>query len=356
MRILSVYIARTALISLGITLILFVGIELIFGLVNELRFVGKGDYGLGQAFIFLVLGVPQMLYQMFPMAALIGVLLGLGHLASHSELIVMQAAGLSPQKITWQLLKFALILVLIVWLFGEYVAPASDKLALRLKAQALSGGQTISTPNGTWMRQQKSFIHIQQMQIGGHLEGITFYEFNDDMQLQKAKFASYADYINDAWVLYDIQETLFLDDRTQSRKITQEYWQDGVDPNVLQVVGVKYLDELSLLRLIKTIRYRKSNNLDVRPYTLALWQKILQPVSVLVMLFIGAPAVFGPLRNASMGVKLFMGLLVGFSFHIANELFGPLSLVYQLPPVLGAVLPVISFAVLGLILMKKVAR
>jgi lipopolysaccharide export system permease protein len=355
MKTLSLYVARTTLSALAITLVLLVGIELIFGLVNELRFVGKGDYGLSQAFTFLLLSMPQNIYQMFPMAALVGSLMGLGQLATRSELIVMQAAGLSPQKITLQLMKFAFVVAFLVWCFGEGVAPHSEKLAQNLKARSLSGGQTLRTPHGTWMRQGKEFIHIQEMHVGGHLEGITRYNFSEDMDLKKSSYASYADYINDSWVLYDIHETNFLTEKTTSDYIVQEYWEKGIDPNILQVVGVKYLDELSLVGLLKTIHYRKDNDLDPKPYQLALWQKIVQPLAVLVMMFIGAPAVFGPLRNATMGFKLFIGMLIGFGFHTVNELFGPLTLVYQISPIIGATLPTLAFFVLGMILMRRVS-
>lgn len=355
MRLLSFYVAKTTLVSLSIALVLFVGIELIFGLVNELRFVGKGDYTLGQAFTFLLLSMPQNIYQIFPMAALVGSLMGLGQLATRSELIVMQAAGLSPQVITLQLMKFALVLALLIWAFGEGVAPISEKVAQNLKATALSGGQTLRTPHGTWMRKGKQFIHIQEMHVGGHLEGITRYDFDDHMALIKASHASYADYINDQWVLYDIKETLIYSDHTKENYVTQEYWKDGIDPNVLQVVGVKYLDELSLIGLLKTIQYRKNNGLDTKPYQLALWQKIVQPFAVLVMIFLGAPAVFGPLRNATMGFKLLIGMLIGFGFYIFNELFGPLTLVYQLPPIIGAILPTLIFLGLGLVMLRRVS-
>jgi lipopolysaccharide export system permease protein len=241
-----------------------------------------------------------------------------------------------------------------VWIFGEGLAPASEKLAQNIKARALSGGQTLRTDHGTWMRQGKQFIHIQEMHVGGHLEGITRYDFNDNMELKKSSFASYADYVNDTWVLYDIHQTEFLPNQTQSDYIDQEYWEQGVDPEVLQVVGVKYLDELSLWGLIKTIQYRNQNGLDAKPYILALWQKLVQPLSVLVMMFIAAPCIFGPLRNTTMGFKMFIGILIGFAFHTINELFGPLSLVYQIPPAIGAMLPTVIFLGLGLLMMRRV--
>lgn len=350
---LTLYIWKTILVAILLVLTLFIGLEFIFSLVNELRYVGTGDYSTSNAFAFIFLSMPQHIAQLFPMATLVGTLLGLGLLASRSELIVMRAAGLSLQDIINIVLKLAFILAIGVWLMGEWVSPKAEKFAHDQKALRLSSGQALSTSHGTWMRDGNNFIHIQSMTQDGHLEGITLYQFDEAMNLSKASFALNADYMNDHWVLHEIQETVFEENHTTRNKIEEQDWVSSLSPNVLSQVGLKDLDDLSLMGLWHTIKYRQQNHLEAKPYQLAFWQKIVRPLATLVMMFLAIPFVFGPLRQATMGLRMLVGVLVGFVFYTFNQLFGPLTLVYHIPPIIGAFLPTIAFLIMGLFIMKR---
>lgn len=350
----TTYLWKSILVAIALVLSLFVGIEFIFSLANEIRYVGTGDYTTLHAISFILLSMPQQIAQLFPMATLVGTLLGLGILASRSELIVMRSSGLSVGDIIIAVLKLALILAVLVWFVGEWVAPKAEKMAHYQKSTNLSSGQALRTKHGTWMRDGDNFIHIQAIYAGQHLEGITLYQFDKDMHLQKASFANHADYKDDHWVLHDIQETSFEENKTSRRKITKLDWHSQIDPQILNIVGVKDLDELSLPGLWQTIQYRKANELDANPYKLAFWQKILRPIATLVMMFLAIPFVFGPLRSATMGLRMLVGVLVGFIFYTFNQLFGPLTLVYQMPPLIGACLPTLLFFIAGLFFLRRV--
>ncbi|MBS0290723.1 MAG: LPS export ABC transporter permease LptG [Proteobacteria bacterium] len=348
------YIWQSILVAMLLVMLLFIGLEFIFSLVNELRYVGTGNYATTDAFIFILLSLPQHIAQLFPMAALVGTLLGLGILASRSELIVLRAAGMSIGDIITMVLKLALILAIFVWLLGEWVSPMAEKIAHDSKALNLSAGQAIRTNHGTWLRDGNDFIHIQTMLDGGHIKGITLYHFDNQLQLQKASFAHHGDYNHDHWVLHDIQETLFEENKILRQKVEKLNWVSSLSPQVLNLVGVKDLDDLSLTGLWGAIKYRQSNQLDAKPYQLAFWQKIIRPLATLVMMFVAIPFVFGPLRSATMGLRMLVGVLVGFVFYTFNQLFGPLTLVYHMPPILGACLPTLLFLMTGMFFLKKV--
>lgn len=350
---LPLYLATTILTTIGMVMFLLLGLELIFSLVNEVRDIGTNDYTFLKASAVLALTIPQKIYQMFPMSALIGTLMGLGVLASHSELVVMQAAGISIRRITQTVVAIALVLGIIIWGVGEGVAPYLDKMSNHMKAQALSGGQALRTNHGTWVRDGDDFVHIRKLYVGGHLEGITRYQFDENLNLKKAIYASYGDYIDKRWVLKDIQETIFNDDSVSRETHESQNWDSVLSPNILSVVSEKYLDKLSMVGLKRTIDYRKANGLESKPFELAFWEKVMQPISVAVMMFLAIPFIFGPLRQATMGLRLVSGILVGFSFYTFNEMFGHLALVYQVPPIIGAVLPTFLFFILGLLLMRK---
>jgi lipopolysaccharide export system permease protein len=347
MKVLTHYIALTMLKSIGLTVFCLLGIEFIFSLVSELNNVGTGDYGILPALYYLLLSMPQKIYQLFPMAALVGTLMGLGILASHSELIVMRAAGLSKIQLSKVVFKTALGLAIATWLIGEGMGPYLDKLANDSKALALSGGQALKTAHGTWIRDGNEFIHVRALYVGGHLEGITRYQFNEKLKLQKAITASYADYIDQHWILYDIHETNFNQQDISQQHYAQQIWQSFLTPGILSVVGEKYLDRLSLKGLWRTIGYRSANGLDIRPYQLAFAEKIMQPFATTAMMLLAIPFIFGPLRNTSMGLKIVTGIFIGFCFYIFNELFGHLALVYGMSPFFGAALPTMVVAAAG---------
>lgn len=349
----TLYIAKTILVTIFLAMTLFIGLELIFSLVNELRFVGTGSYTVGQAVLFILFSLPENISEIFPMAALVGTLMGLGLLASRSELIVMRSAGLSIPAIIFAVLKLSLLLVLITWVLGECIAPALDKLAYQQKAVALSGGQALRTSHGTWMREGNTFIHIQTMPSSHHLTGITRYEFDKNMQLSRSSVAKEGKYENNRWVLYGINETQFEEGRTERQYVESMTWLSHIDPEILSVVNVKDIDELSLVGLWQTIQYRKNNHLDTKPYQLAFWQKIVRPFATLVMMFLAIPFIFGPLRSSTMGLRMLVGVFVGFAFYTVNQLFGPMTLVYSFPPILGAWLPLFFFLGIGLLLLKR---
>lgn len=351
---LTFYIGKTLVLMIGLAMSLILSVDMLFLLVNEVRHVGTGDFNVFYLMSFMLFSLPAHFYQLFPMAALLGTLMGLGVMASHSELIVMRCAGMSIIDISKVVLKVALWLAILAWLIGEVLSPFSDQFAKNQKARALSGGQTLTTAHGTWMRDGEDFVHIRTLHMGGHLEGITRYEFNDDLKLTKSSFASYGDYLMDHWVLYDIQETYFLKDKVVTNHLSQEKWVSRINPEVLRVVQVKHLDKLSFWGLMRTIQYRKTNGLHVKPYEVAFWSKCLQPFTTLVMMLLAIPFIFGPLRQATMGLRMMTGILVGFGFHIFNNLFGNLSVVYPIPSFLGAALPTIVFLGIGLYLSRQV--
>ena len=315
------YLGNTVIGAILLTLLLLVGLELIFTFVNELRFVGTGQYSTLDAVKYIFLSLPTQMAQLFPMAALVGTLLGLSTLAARSELIVLRSAGLSILDITLALFKVGILLVLFAWLLGEVLAPLTDKWAHATKAVALSSGQALSTQHGIWMRDGEAFVHIQSVDKNKQLTGITRYDMDDNLQLRESSYAESATFEGDHWVLSQVHNTQFLKDGTDSSFQPTQIWSSQIAPDIVGIVGSKALDELNLLELWRSIDYRRQNHLNARPYQLALWQKIARPFSTFVMIFLAIPFVFGPLRRATMGLRILVGVLVGFAFFYDKPAF-----------------------------------
>lgn len=352
-KILDLYIGRTIIATSMLVLATFIGLSGIIKYVEQLRKVGKGAYDLMHALYFVLLSIPRDIEMFFPMAALLGALIGLGMLASSSELVVMQAAGFSKLDIGLSVLKTAVPLMLIVMALGQWGAPEAQKMARDLRAFSLSGGSIASVRAGVWARDANDFIFIGKVD-DDKLYGLNMWQFDDNKKLTSVLFAEEVDYQQDNnWLMRDVQITDMTDETNITKHNVDEMpWSTSLAPDKLAVVTVKP-EELSLSGLYDYVSYLKASEQDASRYELALWRKITQPISIAVMMLLALSFVFGPLRSVSMGARVLSGVVAGFTFYISSEFFGPLTLVYGIPPVFGALMPSAVFLGLALMLLRR---
>lgn len=344
MRILDAYIGRVITSTTFITLLVLLSVGSIIKFVEQMRAVGRGNYDLAHAALYVLYSVPRDIEIFFPMAALVGGLIGLGMMASNSELVVMQAAGLSRLQIIKSVMKTAAVLILIGMAVGEWAAPQGEAAAREIRAQAISGGSLISAKNGIWAKDGESIVHIGEVEDTGRLNRVEIYRFDDDLHLTQWIKADEAVYISDHWQLREVENTWIKEDEINFDSARIQNWQSSLSPDKLGVVTVKP-ESLSLRGLFDYLDYLDANSQDPSRYQLAFWRKIMQPITVAVMLLVALSFIFGPLRQVSMGARIMMGILTGLLFDLSNQAFGSLALVYQLPPILGALMP--SFIFIG---------
>ncbi|WP_448553351.1 LPS export ABC transporter permease LptG [Thalassotalea montiporae] len=354
MRILDAYIGRVIASTTFITLMVFVSVSGIIKFVEQMGDVGRGNYELAHAALYVLYAVPRDIEIFFPMAALIGGLIGIGMLASNSELVVMQAAGLSKLTIVKSAMKTAVLLILVSMAVGEWLAPAGEASARELRAQAISGGSLISAKNGVWAKDGDYFVHITEVEDQGTLNKVQVYRFDESLKLESWLSADSATFLDGAWQLSNVKDTKVTDRAVVEETFETLAWKSSLTPEKLGVVTVKP-ESLSVQGLVSYLEYLSQNEQDQSRYLLAFWRKLVQPLTVAVMLLVALSFIFGPLRSVSMGARIMMGVLTGLLFHITNQVFGSLSLVYQLPPIIGAVMPSILFVSVALFLMKRKA-
>ena len=352
LKILDLYIARTLLGTVTVTLSVLIGLSALIKFVEQLRKVGEGDYDMMVAFLYVVLSLPRDLEQFFPMATLLGGLIGMGVLASNSELVVMQAAGMSRWNIIVSTMKSATIMILLVMAVGEWVTPFSESKAKQIRTEAISGGSLFSSEQLVWAKDGEHFVSIGEVLSSDSLKDINIFDFNDDLSLESITYAKSGSFDGSEWRLNDVDVTRFSETAVTLNNEKSMQWNSTLTPDKLGIVAVKP-EALSITGLLDYVGYLANNGQDPSRYELALWRKILQPVSVGVMLLMALSFIFGPLRSVTMGARVIMGVLTGFGFFILNEVFGPLSLVYQIPPFLGALLPSLLFAAIAAIMLRK---
>lgn len=346
------YIGRTVLMAILLCELTLVGLSAIIRYVEQLRNVGEGSYTLLSALYYVLLSMPQEVVLFFPIAALLGGLIGLGQLASSSELVVMQASGRSRFNIVTSALKTTIPLMLVVMLVGEFVAPIAKLASDDLRTQARSGGQVVLSASGVWAKDNESYINIAQARRDGTLSGITLYYF-DHARLDHITQAKSAVYQGEHWRLTDITDTVFTEGVSiETVRHASRDWQTSLTPEKLGVVSIDP-NELSMRGLREYQNYLEDNGQDSGLYALEFWRKALQPVMVIAMILLASSFVFGALRSVTMGARLLMGILFGFGFYVANQVFGPISLVYEVPPIIGALGPSLLFIGIALFLLNR---
>lgn len=352
MRILDFYIARAIISTSALCLLVLTGLSSIIKWVDQLRLVGRGTYTMLDAGVYVLFLIPRDIEMFFPMAVLLGALIGMGMLASSSELVVMQASGMSRLQITVSALKTAVPLMVLVMVLGEWGAPIAERSAKELQAVKLSGGSLIKARQGIWAKDGDLFVNIGEVKDVTELANINLYEFNENMQLVSLKHAESALFQDDHWLLTSVKTTHITDEKITADFIENEPWISTLTPDKLGVVSVKP-ESLSIRGLLGYLDYLIVNQQDTKRYELALWRKIMQPVTVAVMMLVALSFVFGPLRTVTMGARVLLGVVAGFSFYISNQIFGPMSMVYEIPAMVGAMAPSLLFTGLALHYIRK---
>lgn len=354
MKIIERYLSTVLIRFILMVLAVIVAVDFFIHMVHEFGAIGTGSYGIGHAFLYVLTTLWEEIYSLFPMVGLLGCLIGLGLLAQHSELLVMRAAGMTIAHIIKIVLCVAVVLILLVTLLGETAVPAMFSYGTHMKLIATSGGQALQLRHGLWLRDKNDYIYIDTVEPNMQLDNILIYEFNKNNKLNMAVHAGSANKISSMdWKLKNVTESIFDPQHVTSRKLSSLVMSLSLNTRTVGE-GSHYTAELSLYQLYSDIAQERSSGMNVKNFELAFWQRIAQPFAALVMILLSIPFIFGPLRSVTMGLRIVTGAAVGFAFYLLNQFFGPFCLVYQIPPIIGAFLPTILFAVLGLYLLSRV--
>jgi len=354
MRILNRYLGRIilqyTLISMGVLLALFTFVNFL----DQLSSIGKGNYGIWQAFQFVILTIPRLIYEIFPMSALLGTIIGLSLLANDSELIVMRASGVSMLQITTAALKMGGMFVIFAIIIGEVISPFTETKAVRGRAEALQQNIQQQTNFGLWMRDTQTYVNVGEVLPDLTLLRIKVFEFDPNRHLRSMVTADDGLFQSDSWIINNVKQTLISPDgTTETLSTPSAEWQSRVTPQILRVFLIQP-DQLSFWQLSRYIKHLNANQQKTDPFELAFWGKLMLPLSTAVMVVLAIPFVFVNIRSGGLGRSLFIGIMLGLGFYAANKGFGYVVLANGLSPFLGATLPVISFLFLAMVMMRRI--
>lgn len=349
--ILDRHIGRSMLIGTALVFSVFTALFVFIVLVDALPDYGKGRFDLYELARYIVLSQPRKLYEIFPVTVLIGTLLGLSTLALNSELVAIRAAGISKARIIVSTMKAGLFMMIAAVVVGEYVVPASETQAETGRAQALEiGFQRGKT--GLWLRDGSSFVNIGEVLPDRSLLRVSLYDVSPDYELREHTYAARATYVDEHWRLEHVERSRIAPDTVDSQAVDAMTWKAAITPEDVAVFTTSP-QALSIMQLHAYIRHLRANNQDVAQYMLAFWQKCLMPLATALMVLLATPFVFRPARSGGMAQRIFVGIALGLLFVVVNRSFGYLGLIYGVPPIVAATVPLAIFLGIALAFMRR---
>lgn len=341
MSLLAMYLMRSILASTLLVMLVLLALAGLFEFIGQLDMT-QGNYQIPQALLFAALRLPQLSFEMLPIAALIGALLGLGGLATNSELVVMRTAGLSVAKLAGMAAISGLVLMVLTALVGEFIGPPLDHFARTMRDEARYEQEDRDIGNAAWVKDGPVILHLERINSEFEFGALYLFRFNEDDSLHSIARAENSGIDDeDKWVLENFHETSFQDDSVQVVEASRAVQSFDLDADMLGVTLLKPVS-LSARGLLSYIGYLRRNDLQAQRYETELWSRIARTATVTLMPVLALAFVFGSLRSAGAGGRLMIGVLIGLAYFLASEMLANSGQVFKLNPAIVTWLPSIA--------------
>jgi len=338
-------VVKTVLSAIGLAGAVLLGIDVIAAFASELGDIGEGDYGASTALLYVAYTVPRRAYDLFPTAALIGCLLGLGALAATSELTALRAVGLSKLRIGGAAGMAVGGLLLAMLLIGETIAPVGEQRAQSLRVGAKSKDVGVVSESGLWAREGDTFLNARSGRIRGvdnqayvELDRVKLYEFDSEGRLKSLAMAARAEHRDQRWRLFEVRRSRFFERHVETETVAEEAWESQLSPEVLSL-SIRRPRYLSIRDLQNNLDYLQRNGLDTSEFASALWARWFYPLNVLALCVVAIPFAFGSLRSGGFGKRLFIGIVLALGFFVLQRLLVNLAEVYRIDLALAHSVP-----------------
>ncbi len=357
MNLLTRYLAKE--IYAGIALV-FAALIMLFAFldfIHELSVMGYGQYSLGYVLLFVVLTIPGHIYELFPVAVLVGTIVALVQMAARSEVTIYRVSGASTVQMLGALCKIALPMIILSFICGELLAPPSERMAQKLRLKAMNSQVSLQAfRSGVWVKDDHSFVNVKSVMPDTSLSDIAIYSFDENFHLQTIVSAKRANYVRPgSWLLGDVLETRFDKRGVSTNAVPSQEWRSVLTPGILSVMLV-VPEQMSAYDLYKYATHLKENKQQSARYEIAMWNKLVYPFALLVMMVLALPFASYQRRKGGISVMIFMGIVLGLVFHFAGRLFASLGALNDWQPLLSATAMTGLFLLFGGVMLWWIER
>jgi lipopolysaccharide export system permease protein len=346
------YIIRTIHLGTFTALLALVGLGLIFLFVGQLDDLGEGQYDILQITKFVVLSLPGKVVELMPLAALLGSILSLGALASNSEIIAMQASGVSLAKLVSPVIQAAAILAVLNFLLADWVVPDSETYARSVKNLAQGKTSALIVREGLWTKDESRILHIGQLLPNGVARDIEIYELDKQGKLLSVLKAERAITLEQGWELQQVDKSVISDKKMETVSYDQILYEGNLSLQLLEVLMIEPR-QMSTSDLRAYLNFLEESKLDDGVERLVFWQKLFAPLSIIVMCLLAFPFVLGSQRQGSSGQRLLIGILLGLAFVVVDRLVIQLGTQFEVNALVIALLPNITFLGIAIYMLAK---
>ncbi|WP_181918350.1 MULTISPECIES: LPS export ABC transporter permease LptG [unclassified Wenzhouxiangella] len=349
------YISRTVLVWVLIVAVLLAGLYTLIELVREAQDLIR-DYGPLQMLSYLAQTTPSRVYDIFPFAALIGTMLGLGGLAGTNELVAMRAAGYDRGRILGSVMLAVGGCLIILFLLAEFVIPGLETRANAQRDQLRSGQVHLGRFGALWLRDGSMMVRIGYSAWSDEnrpeFGDVLIYRLNEaGMQPELVMHAEHATHTGREWELRGVSERGVFESAGSRRE--QSVRRESTLSYDLFSSAVSKPRMLAIADLMGMISLLDANNLDTGQYRQALWSRLFFPLNVLAMILVSLPFTFRGARQGGRGLSIFVGLSLGLMFFVISRLIRGTAMLWPGPLWLLMILPALFFGVIGLLLLRK---
>jgi lipopolysaccharide export system permease protein len=354
MKIKDRYIAKILFTYSIVVLFVWLSIYSFFNFLSELNSVGTVNYTILEAFKYIIFQLPEVAYEQVSPVILLGCVLGMGHLATTGQLIILRASGISILKITWITLKNAMIFLIFVIVIGETFAPILTQYAENERSGALGQNTVVTGQEGFWIRDGDNFINVEGNIDGSQFNGITIVEVNKSNKIDRVVKSEIAIFdgksLNmDSTNIFTIDSSKLIDNITLKDRNLYKKWVT-FDQDLIDSLE-KEPKELSTLTIIKQIQFLTDNKLRAEIFEVELYKRLVKPITLIAMILLAMLFIFGSNRDASLGRKIFFGVAIGLSFELISRIGGALALSFQFSPLISSFVPAVAVMILSIIVL-----
>ena len=351
MKIKDRYIANTLLTYSIVVLLVWLSIYSFFNFLSELNSVGTNNYTILKAFKYIIFQLPEVAYDQVSAVILLGCVLGMGHLATTGQLIILRASGISILKITWLTLKNAIIFLILITMVGELVAPILTTYAENERSNALGQKSVSSSKDGFWIRDGNNFINVKNNVDGSVFNDITVIEVNNESNKIERVLNSQSAIFNgqninmESTNIFSIDSTNLLDDiDLKERNLYKK--RVAFDQDLIDSLE-KDPKDLTTFTILKQIKFLSENKLRAEVFELELYKRLVKPITLIAMILLAMLFIFGSTRDASLGRKIFFGVAIGLSFELISRIGGAMALSFDLNPLLTTFVPAMAIMIIA---------
>jgi lipopolysaccharide export system permease protein len=357
MKVLRNLIYREVILAVLYVSLAFLALFFFFDLVDEMRWVGSGNsgYTASRALLFVALSIPGHLYELAPIAVLIGSIFVMARFAQSSEFTIMRTSGMGPWLALRTLLVLGLAFVVLTIAVGDYLAPAADRFSQKLRT--ITTGQVSRGATGAWLKEKQGdhsiAINVGAIKKPGDFVNVRIFEFDEHGRIaaQMNAQAAQVDEDNDLWKLQGVKATKVTQngDKTTLTPVNEASMDWPTKVTAAMVSGALLQpDRMTTVALFQFIRHLQENGQAAQKYEIEFWRKVFYPLSCLVMVVLALPFAYLHFRSGGITAYVFGGVMAGISFFLLNNVFGYIGTLQAWWPWLAAAAPGLLYTALSL--------